>query len=266
MPDDADAALGRESTSLVSIVVPTLNEAENIDMLVERVLESTKGLNVEIVVVDDASRDGTQEKVRALEKVKPVRLLAREVPEQGLAGAVLAGARFARGDIVVVMDADLSHPPDKIPDLVNPILRGQCDMVIGSRYAPGGTTPGWSLKRRLMSRAASALAWPLTDVHDALSGFFAVRHEELLNIPADAAGFKIALEILVRGKRTLRVIETPIAFRDRVRGKSKMGLRVILIYLKRLCALSFWLRFSNRGGGESLNAETQRRGEGRENS
>jgi dolichol-phosphate mannosyltransferase len=113
-------------------------------------------------------------------------------------------------------------------------------MVIGSRYAPGGSTPGWSRKRRLMSRAASACAWPLTDVHDALSGFFAVRRELLAEIPSDAAGFKIALEILVRGGDSLRAGEVPIAFRDRELGQSKMGAGVIFTYFQRLLALSGW--------------------------
>jgi dolichol-phosphate mannosyltransferase len=140
----------------------------------------------------------------------------------------------------MVIDADGSHPPEKIPELALPIIRGEQDMVIGSRYAPGGSTPGWSRKRRLMSRAASACAWPLTDVHDALSGFFAVRRELLADIPSDAAGFKIALEILVRGGDTLRVGEVPIAFRDRELGQSKMGTGVILTYFRRLLALSGW--------------------------
>ena len=222
----------------VSIVIPTLNEAENIQQLISRVLQSTNGLEVEIIVVDDNSKDGTQDQVLALEKTAPVRLLERKKPEHGLTGAVLAGARAAKGGIVVVMDADLSHPPERIPDLVGPISDNQSDMVIGSRYAPGGATPGWPAKRRWMSRAASTLAWPLTDVHDALGGFFAVKRELLADIPPDAAGFKIALEVLVRGGDDLRVQEIPIAFVDRTHGQSKMGSKVIFTYFKRLFVLA----------------------------
>jgi len=228
-----------ESPSL-SVIVPTLNEAENIEGIIAKILAGGASLDMEIIVVDDASRDETQPIVRRLSLTLPVILLAREKPKDGLAGAVLAGARAARAKVVMVIDADGSHPPEKIPELALPVIRGERDMVIGSRYAPGGSTPGWSRKRRLMSRAASACAWPLTDVHDALSGFFAVRRELLADIPSDAAGFKIALEILVRGGDSLRVGEVPIAFRDRELGQSKMGTGVIFTYFRRLLALSGW--------------------------
>jgi len=224
----------------LSVIVPTLNEAENIEGIINRILAGGASVPMEIIVVDDASRDDTQPIVRRLSKTLPVTLLARENPKDGLAGAVLAGARAATAKVVMVIDADGSHPPEKIPELARPVINGELDMVIGSRYAPGGSTPGWSRKRRLMSRAASACAWPLTDVHDALSGFFAVRKELMAEIPSDAAGFKIALEILVRGGDSLRVGEVPIAFRDRELGQSKMGTGVILTYFRRLVALSGW--------------------------
>jgi dolichol-phosphate mannosyltransferase len=224
----------------ISVIVPTLNEAENIEGIIAKILTGGAALDMEIIVVDDGSRDETQAIVRRLAGTLPVTLLARAKPMDGLAGAVLAGARAARAGVVLVIDADGSHPPEKIPQLALPVIRGERDMVIGSRYAPGGSTPGWSRKRRLMSRAASACAWPLTDVHDALSGFFAVRRELLAAIPPDAAGFKIALEILVRGGDSLRVAEVPIAFRDRELGQSKMGTGVILTYFRRLLALSGW--------------------------
>jgi dolichol-phosphate mannosyltransferase len=225
-----------------------LNEAENIEGIIAKILTGGAELDMEIIVVDDGSRDETQAIVRRLSEALPVTLLARDKPKDGLAGAVLAGARAARAGVVLVIDADGSHPPEKIPELALPVIRGERDMVIGSRYAPGGSTPGWSRKRRLMSRAASACAWPLTDVHDALSGFFAVRRELLAAIPADAAGFKIALEILVRGGDSLRVGEAPIAFRDRELGQSKMGTGVILTYFRRLLALSGWRESRNSVG------------------
>jgi len=224
----------------ISIIVPTLNEAENIEGIIAKILAGAGSLDLEIIVVDDGSRDETQAIVRRLGETKPVTLLARDRPKDGLVGAVLAGARASKAPVVLVIDADGSHPPEKIPELAMPVIQGERDMVIGSRYAPGGSTPGWSRKRRLMSRAASACAWPLTDVHDALSGFFAVRRELLAGIPSDAAGFKIALEILVRGGDTLRVGEVPIVFRDRELGQSKMGTNVILTYFRRLLALSGW--------------------------
>ncbi|MGA3170822.1 MAG: glycosyltransferase [Chthoniobacteraceae bacterium] len=230
----------RPESPSISVIVPTLNEAENIEAIIGRILAGAASLETEVIVVDDGSRDETQAIVRRLSETLPVTLLAREKPRDGLAGAVLAGARMAKAGVALIIDADGSHPPEKIPELALPVIRGERDMVIGSRYAPGGSTPGWSRKRRLMSRAASACAWPLTDVHDALSGFFAVRRELLAEIPPDAAGFKIALEILVRGGDSLRVGEAPIAFRDRELGQSKMGTGVILTYFRRLLALSGW--------------------------
>ncbi len=231
----SNARVGR-----ISVIIPTLNESENIEAVTARVFENMSCFDVEIIVVDDGSTDGTPEKVRALGANQPVRLLERKNAKDGLAGAVMAGAKLAASDVVVVMDADLSHPPERLPELVRPVLEGSKDMIIGSRYAKGGSTPEWPWKRRMMSRAASALAWPLTDVHDSLSGFFAVRRQLLADIPADASGFKIALELLVRGGDTLRVGEIPITFRDRTHGQSKMGTRVIFTYFERLLALCGW--------------------------
>ena len=109
-------------------------------------------------------------------------------------------------------------------------------MVIGSRYVKGGTTPGWPFYRKTMSRVAAGLAYPLTGVHDSMCGFFAIRRAHLLALAPSATGFKIAFEAIVRGGRELRVLEVPIAFRDRVRGASKMNLRVALIFSLRWLA------------------------------
>jgi dolichol-phosphate mannosyltransferase len=135
------------------------------------------------------------------------------------------------------MDADLSHPPERIDDLVAPLLDGSQDMVIGSRYVPGGRTPGWPWWRRFMSRVACLLAWPLARLHDPLSGFFATERASLMQCNGDAAGFKIALELIVNAERGFRVKEMPIVFRDRERGESKMRFGVLVTYLLRLLVL-----------------------------
>ena len=106
----------------ISVIIPTLNEVENIEAVIARVRESAADFDLEILVVDDASTDGTIEKVRALSDLAPVTLIERRNPAGGLAGAVLAGAAAARHEVVVVMDADLSHPPDRVPDLVRRCL------------------------------------------------------------------------------------------------------------------------------------------------
>lgn len=214
---------------MLSVVVPTLNEVENIELLVARIFERSPD-STEIIIVDDGSTDGTRECVRRLSETHPVRLVTRDAASFGLSGAVIEGARAARGELLVVMDADLSHPPREIPALTSPIIEDRADMVIGSRYVRGGTTPGWPLYRRAMSRLASAAAYPLTGVHDSMCGFFAIRRSLLLQLAPTASGFKIAFEAIVAGGRDLRVLEIPIAFRDRARGTSKMSLGVALIF------------------------------------
>ena len=132
----------------VSVIIPTLNEHANIDSLLSRILKaggSCSTFNLEIIVVDDGSTDGTRECVQGWESNWPVRLLARD-GERGLATAILSGAKMAKGNIILAMDADLSHPPEKIPQLVKPIMAGSQDMVVGSRYVSGGSTPGWSFR------------------------------------------------------------------------------------------------------------------------
>lgn len=218
-------------TRSVSIIVPTLNEAENIVPLVSQILAT--GIPFwEIVFVDDRSTDGTQEKIRALAQDQRVRLIEREPGEFGLASAIMAGAKAAEGELLLVMDADMSHPPERIRDLLAPLLAGTADMVIGSRYVPGGSTPGWPLWRRMLSRTGAAFAYPLTGTRDSLSGFFAISRAHLLELGSANTGFKIGFETIVRGKRRLRVQEIPIAFRDRARGHSKMSFPVALKFLR----------------------------------
>lgn len=220
----------------VSVIVPTRNEAENIDALIAAILsQSSPQLDIEILVADGGSTDGTVDLVQAWAAHSPVRLI--KGGKQGLAGDVLLAARHARG-VIVVMDADFSHPPASIPQLVAPIFAGTSDMVVGSRYVAGGSTPEWPLKRRILSRVGGALSWPLTDVRDPMSGFFAVRRERLLAVDPDASGFKIGLEILAAKAETLRVTEVPITFRDRTHGDSKINLFQLTAFVRRLMVLA----------------------------
>lgn len=241
----ASPPIKRQSATLsLSVIVPTLNEVENVEPLV-RQITSVISNAAEILIVDDGSADGTRERVQSLGAQYPVRLIERNEPTLGLSGAVIAGAHEARGEILVVMDADLSHPPDRIPNLTEPLLEGRADMVIGSRYVKGGTTPGWPLYRKTMSRLAAGIAYPLTGVHDSMCGFFAIRRERLLELAPHATGFKIAFETIVRGGKNLRVLEIPIAFRDRARGTSKMSLGVASVFALRWLA-ALWRRIFGR--------------------
>lgn len=217
----------------MSVIVPTLNEAANIDDLLAAIFrECGDGIEFEVVIADGGSTDGTVERAKAWEAVADVHLVACR-GKRGLAGDVLEAAALARTDVVVVMDGDLSHPPDRLRALVEPVLGGASDMVVGSRFVAGGAIAGWPFRRLMLSRLGSALAWPLTDLADPMSGFFAVHRERLLAVDENAAGFKIGLEIIARNGG-LRVEEIPITFVDRVHGRSKIGTAELLAYLRRL--------------------------------
>ena len=224
----------------VTVVVPTYREAENLPELIARLCAATDaaGLSVEALIVDDDSPDGTPAICVELANEHPVRLILRE-NERGLATAAARGLSEGRGDVLVVMDADLSHPPEAVPDLVAAVADrgagGAADFAIGSRYVPGGKIDaGWGRFRQLNSRVATGLARGLTDAADPLAGFFALRRETFAACgPLDPVGYKIGLELLVKsGAR--RVAEVPITFRDRTRGSSKLTLAQQLAYLRHL--------------------------------
>jgi dolichol-phosphate mannosyltransferase len=223
----------------ITIIVPTLNEEGNVDLLLQRIFATfaSKDLSIEVLFVDSASADDTRARVSAWCGHKPVRLLGRDV-NTGLAGAVLAGAGNTEALYVVVMDADLSHPPESIPLLLTPVLAGDYDMVLGSRYVQGGSMPDWPATRKLSSRLATLPALLFCDVCDPLAGFFALRRELLLSLPGPVPGFKIGLAVLAEYHRQLRVLEVPIEFRDRDYGESKMNNRVVWQYLQQLAGLA----------------------------
>ncbi len=222
----------------VSIIIPTLNESENIARLIPRIFTvmAEASLNTEVVVVDDGSIDGTREKVRELAVDRPVTLICRD-RKSGLASAVIDGAQAVSNDVVIVMDGDLSHPAEALPRLAEPLLDNQFDVAIGSRYTPGGETPGWPLIRRLGSRIASFPAQLLTGVDDPLAGYFAIKKERLLAVKHDIPGYKICLEMLIRQFHHPKVIEVPISFHDRQSGVSKMTGSILKAYLLQLLSL-----------------------------
>jgi len=216
----------------VSIIVPTLNEEENIIPLVSQIAEFAVPFR-EILFVDDHSTDGTRDKIRGLARNQSIRLIEQDEAAVGLAGAIMSGARAAQGEILLVMDADLSHPPERIGDLLAPLFAGKADLVVGSRYVKGGSTPGWPIWRRMVSRAGAALAYPLTGLHDSMCGFFAISRSRLLELAPETSGFKIVFETMVRAGGALRVREIPITFRERIRGRSKMSLGIALRFFFR---------------------------------
>ncbi len=232
------------------MVVPTYNERERLEELVEAVFAAAgaAGLDMELVIVDDNSPDGTGAIADALAERFPLQVVHR-AGKLGLGTAVVAGFAVARAPIVGVMDADFSHPPALVPRLFGAIEASGADVVVGSRYVPGGSTPDWPFKRRLLSRTACLLARGLSPIRDAASGFFVIRREIARGTTIKAGGFKICLELVVRSGAA-KLAEVPYRFDDRELGNSKMSLREAAGYLVQLRDL-YWLRLTRRRPAQS---------------
>jgi dolichol-phosphate mannosyltransferase len=222
----------------MSVIVPAWNEAENIPQLVPRVAAALHGRAWEMLIVDDGSLDGTTNVCEALVRQYPVRLLVRNPPMHGLSGAVLDGIAATTGATIVVMDADLQHPPERIPALLD-ALDGGADFALGSRYVPGGSTDGqWTVFRKINSLVATVLARPFAGpVRDPMSGFFALRRHTFSQARRlTPLGYKIALELMCKCQ-VKRVQEVPIHFGLRTRGESKLNLKQQFRYLEHLSRL-----------------------------
>ena len=229
----------------VTIVVPTYDERDNIEPLVSRLFAAVDPQRCNLIVVDDDSPDGTAEEVARLADRYATRCL-RRTAERGLATAVIAGMREADGDLILVMDADLSHPPEAIPAMLAAMDDPGVDMVVGSRFVPGGEVDlHWPPHRRLNSWVARMMARPLTPVKDMMAGFFCVRRERLELDRLRPVGYKIALELIVR-HRWKNVVEVPISFADRMAGQTKLNLAEQLRYLRHLHRLYWYALFGRK--------------------
>ena len=225
-----------ERAKEATVVVPTYNERENIAPLAERVFATIEADNTELLIVDDNSPDETAQAATALSQRYPIRCIVRQ-DERGLSTAVIRGLREAHGELCVVMDADLSHPPESIPWLLETMKDPAVEMAIGSRFVPGGKIDlHWPLHRRLNSWVARMMARPLTRAKDMMAGFFCVRRGDLHLDQLDPIGYKIALELIVR-HRWRNVVEVPITFCDRAVGETKLNVGEQLRYLRHLWRL-----------------------------
>jgi dolichol-phosphate mannosyltransferase len=222
----------------ISLIIPTYNEKDNITPLVERIHRALSGYNYEIVLVDDGSRDGTIEAAESLASRYPVKVIVRR-GEKGLATAVVHGLKYATGGIIGVMDADLQHPPEVIPALIKALEDG-ADMVVASRYIPGGGCPNWGLSRKIVSRVASMISHlnlpESRQVKDPLSGFFMFRRDNVAVDRLKPIGYKISLEVMLRGNFR-RIVEVPFIFEERSAGKSKLRPQQQIDYLKHITSL-----------------------------
>jgi dolichol-phosphate mannosyltransferase len=238
----------------LSIIIPTYNESENILKLIDSIKKNIPSdIITEIIVVDDNSPDGTgkivenyihndistdaslQQKQQFHSKVDNQNCLVRVIHRKdktGLISAILEGIESSKGESILIMDADFSHPPETIPLLVEELRQDPNGIVIASRYISHGSIVGWPYKRRVISRGAAKIArhgLNVRNVTDPMSGFFAFPRHVIKNIKFDTKGFKILLEILVKS-RDIRVKEVPYTFHDRKSGQSKMNFNVILDY------------------------------------
>jgi len=218
--------------SQITIIIPTYNERENIAPLIERIHTSLKSRDHEILFVDDDSPDGTAAVIESMTPDYPVRLIMR-TQERGLATAVIRGIGEARGTIIGAINADLQHPPEVLKRMVESIDRG-ADLAVASRYVKGGGCRDWALSRRIISRASTALTRllvpPARTVKDPLSGCYMFKKSVTADIPLKTAGYKILLEILMKG-RFQNAVEIPYIFVPRREGHSKLGLRQSLQFL-----------------------------------
>jgi dolichol-phosphate mannosyltransferase len=235
----------------LSVVVPTYNESQNIAVMLDSIAEALPvGLAAEIIVVDDNSPDGTGriaiQHAKSLDGRLHVEVIVRQA-KMGLSSAILAGVQSSCGDIVVVMDSDMSHPPQTIPLMVEELQSSKCDIVVASRYVKGGSVIGWPFKRRIMSRGATKIAQGALgiQVKDPMSGFFAFKRHIINGVKFDAIGYKMLLEILVKTKGAI-VREVPYTFTNRRAGASKLDVSVMYDY-----ARSVWRLYRHGRTGAS---------------
>ena len=211
----------------ISIIIPTYNESRNIIQILKSIGENLpKNLTAEAIVVDDNSPDSTgkivEEYLKNVKKIAGYTMdIIHRTSKNGLSSAILSGIQRAKGDTIVVMDSDFSHPPQIIPKMIESLKKYQCDMVIASRYISGGKINGWTLKRKIMSKVATQIA----------KKGLAFKKNILKGINFDAIGYKILLEILVK-KSGIDVKEIPYTFENRSFGSSKLDRSTVTDYFK----------------------------------
>lgn len=223
----------------VSIIIPTYNESQNIVKILKSIGDIIpKNILAEAIVVDDNSPDGTgkivENYLKDFKRVTGYTIdIIHRTAKKGLSSAILNGIQFARGDTIVVMDSDFSHPPQIIPRMLDALRKYRCDIVVASRYIKGGKTNGWPLKRKILSKLATVIAKKGLGVStaDPMSGFFAFKRPIIKGLKFDAIGFKMLLEILVKTKGAT-IKEIPYTFTDRQFGSSKVSLSTAIDYAK----------------------------------
>ena len=236
---------------MLSVVLPTYNEAENLPILIEEIEEALSDVPYEVIVVDDDSSDKTWEVAELLAEQSPHLRVLRRVGRRGLSSAAIEGFTMAAGDVLALMDADGQHDPHLLPVLYKAVKEGAA-IAVGSRYVPGGSVEGWAKPRHTLSVVATGIAWLVCSVRvrDPMSGFFALSASTFKVIvpKLHPRGFKILLEILSWLPRGAKAVEIPLVLRVRRRGESKLSMRVQRQFLEQVLSLLwkqgkvlFWL-------------------------
>lgn len=230
-----DPGHGDCSPAELAVVVPTYSEVDNVDEVIRRVGDALEGVDWELIFVDDDSPDGTAARVlETARRDRRVRLLQR-IGRRGLSSACIEGMLATAAPYVAVIDADLQHDERLLPEMLRSLKTEDLDIVVGSRYAPGGGVGEWDRRRQWMSRFASRLGQLLirADLADPMSGFFMLRADVLGSgaRSLSAVGFKILLDIFASAPRPLRFKELPYEFRQRTAGESKLDHAVLWEYL-----------------------------------
>ena len=222
----------------LSIILPTLNEGENLKVLIPRIHKIIKK-GYEIIIVDDDSKDNTEKIIKNLKRKKfPIKFIQRK-REKGLSSAVIRGIKESKGKVILVMDADLSHPPEIIPEMIKYINKGY-DMVVASRFLKDSYVEQWKFYRKLVSLIGVLVAKPLVNVTDPLAGFFAFKRKIISDIDIlNPIGFKILLEILVK-YNVKNIKEIPYTFYPRFKGESKADVHIYLQYYLHILKLYFF--------------------------
>ena len=222
----------------LSVVIPTYNEKENLPVICEAINKAavSNDIPIEIIIVDDNSPDLTYKVAEDLSKKYPIKLI-RRINKRGLGSAIIDGIAAASSEIVCIIDADLSHPPQTIPKMYQMIKSKEAELVVGSRLVSSGGVSDWIWYRRVIHIIARTLGSFLTPIKDVTSGYFMFDKKIIEGVKLNPTSWKIALEIIVKGKYK-KAVEFPIVFKEREAGKSKITLKDSFDYLIHLISLT----------------------------
>ena len=243
----------KENNNLISIIVPTYNESQNILKMLKSINKNLpKNMFTETIVVDDNSPDGTgkivEDYLNSLKNAAnhTIDIIHRKT-KSGLSSAILNGIQHAKGETIIVMDSDFSHPPNIIPKMIETLKKSHSDIVVASRYVSGGGIRDWPLKRKLLSKLGNNIAKKFLGIkiNDPMSGFFAFKRSIIGDLKFDVLGYKMLMEILVKTKG-VQVKEIPYIFSDRTEGSSKLDRDTIVDYVKSVWKLYQYGKLSSK--------------------